>query len=392
MVISPEQRIYTAISGGVPDRVPLVPKIWVDLAANLTGTYLCEVIENPLTALRVITEAGVELGVDGVRQFHLPARRTILEDNILYEVDRSGRRLGRIDIQGGLSTHLDDPADFKLEDPYKMAHYQFWSCSEPFVKNLRDAGRIRVPEKHFYEEIGCGERQRKIQELIEDRVALIGDCSSATLAFYVSLRGLNNALTDLIDRPDLAHAVMEKGVAIAVEKGKFNIDLGLRILRLNDSVANMNVISPKHWREFILPHMKEVCAELHNYDSQVRIYCHICGDILPIVEDLVNTGIDCIAPLDPLGGFTCGQVREKVQDRVSLMGGINTLSFLNSTPEEIVAEARKCMLEAGVKGGFILGSGCVIPRSAKKENLKALVEAVKDYGIYQNGKLSKINR
>jgi uroporphyrinogen-III decarboxylase len=173
---------------------------------------------------------------------------------------------------------------------------------------------------------------------------------------------------------------MEKGAAHAIEKGKFHIDTGLKMLRLNDSVANMSVISPQHWREFILPHMKTVCDELHGYRSGVRIYCHICGNVMPIMEDLITTGLDCIGPLDPLGNFTCAQAREAVGDRIALMGGVNTLSFLNSTPEELVEEARVCIEGAGRNGGYILGSGCVIPRSAPKENLLALATASERFG------------
>jgi uroporphyrinogen-III decarboxylase len=201
------------------------------------------------------------------------------------------------------------------------------------------------------------------------------------MAFYVCMRGLNTAMFDLIEEQALVHAVMEKGEAIAIVKGKFNIDMGLKVLRLNDSVGNMTVISPEHWREFVFPHMKSVCDELHAYDPDARIYCHICGNVLPIAEDLVETGLDCIGPLDPLGGMTPGQVRERVGDSVSLMGGVNTMSFVDKEPDEIVEEARVCIDEAGQDGGYVLGSGCVVPRSAPFENLQALRTAAERYGI-----------
>jgi uroporphyrinogen-III decarboxylase len=173
---------------------------------------------------------------------------------------------------------------------------------------------------------------------------------------------------------------MDKGLAIAIEKGKFNIDLGLRILRLNDSIANMSVISPGHWRQFIKPRITEFCAELHHYEPAVRIYCHICGNILPVLADLVETGLDCIAPLDPLGGFTCRQAREAVGQSVALMGGINTMSFLDKSPDGIAQEARACINGAGLQGGFILGSGCVVPRDAKADTLLAAAEAAHQFG------------
>lgn len=383
------ERIYTAIDGGVPDRVPVVPKIWVDLGARLTATPLTEVVADPLTALRVIARAGRECGVDAVRQFHFPRRRIKEEADRVFEVDDHGEVLGEIDTAGGLGTRLLDPTHFDINDPRFTGYHHYWSAEAPFVRDLNDAKRITVPPKEFYLEQGCGQRQQQVIEELGDEVAVLGDCSSATMAFLVCLRGMNRALFDLIEEPELVHAIMEKGAAIAVEKGEFNIDLGLKVLRLNDSVGNMSVISPEHWRRFVFPHMKEVCDALHAYDPQARIYCHICGNILPIVEDLVETGLDCIGPLDPLGNFTPAQIRERVGDAVSLMGGVNTLSFLDGTPEQIVEESLACMRQAGGRGGYILGSGCVVPRGAPKENLLALRKAADIYGIYQNGRLKE---
>ena len=57
------------MDGDVPDRVPVVPKIWVDLASRLLGTELTEVVTDPLTALRVIAERAQEkeTGARGLR-------------------------------------------------------------------------------------------------------------------------------------------------------------------------------------------------------------------------------------------------------------------------------------------------------------------------------------
>ncbi len=384
----PAERFYTAISNRAPDRVPVMPKLWVDSAAHLTSTDLIEVISNPQTALDIVFEAGRMCGVDGIRQFHLPARQVVSKNGSVFEVDKSGRPIGKIDMMGGLSTHLDNPRVFNLEDPYFIAFSQFWTASEPFVKTIQDANQIAVPDKEFYVDLGCAHRQKTIFEKAGGKIALIGDCGSATLAFHVNLRGMQNAMLDLIENPVLVHRVMEKGVAVAIEKGKFNIDLGINILRINDSVANMSLISPQHWRTFIFPHMKAICDELHAYAPDVKIYCHICGNSLPIAEDLVATGLDCIGPLDPLGGFTPADFRARVGNSVALMGGVNTLSFVDHAPEDIVEEARQCIQQVGLEGGYILGSGCVVPRSAGIENLRALRTAAETYGIYTNGKLA----
>lgn len=382
------ERLYSAISRGVPDAVPVVPKIWVDFAARYTKTPLHEVVADPQKALDIIFETGVSLKIDAVRLFNFPERRTSVEGSSVYEIANDGKKKGVIDLKGGLSTHLYNNSDFQIEDPYIMANYQFWSSNYPFIDDLEDAKRISVPNKTFLKQIGWESRQKKIIRRAGERIALIGECGSATLAFYVCLRGMSNAMLDLYDEPKMVHRVMEKGAEIAIEKGKLNLDLGIKILRLNDSVANMSVISPEHWREYIKPHIQDVCSELHNYNKDALVYCHICGNILPIVEDLVETGLDCIGPLDPLGGFSCKNIRDIVGDRVALMGGINTMSFINSTEQEIYCEAIKCMMEAGESGGFVLGSGCVVPRNAKIENIRAIINAAREQGQYRNGRLA----
>ena len=172
------------------------------------------------------------------------------------------------------------------------------------------------------------------------------------------------------------------------ERGKFLLDLGLRVLRLNDSAGTNSLVSPKTWRQFIYPHMKTVCDELHDYNPAAVIYVHICGDIKKNIDDLIELGMDCIGPLDPLGQMDPDKIREQVGDRASLMGGVDTLSFLNHTPEQIEKEAVTCMMGAGRNGGYILSSGCAIPREFKKENLIALRTAADKYGVYKDGELS----
>ena len=382
MAMTPPERFRTALSGGTPDRVPTFGKIWLDLAAALTKTDPIRAIEDPLLAARIVVEAAIDVGADGARLFHFPSRKTRLEDGIVVEVDERGRTLGPIDMQGGLATQLVDRGTFHLEDPFRIAFLTAWTSSQPLVKNLADAGRIAVPDKTFYEEAGCADRQRRILDLAGDRIALAGDMGSATLAFSVLLRNMNNALVDLIEEPRLVDAVMDKGTAVVIEKGKFLIDNGVNILRLNDSVANMSVISPRAWRRFIGPRFKTICDELHGYAPEAKIYCHICGNVQPVIEDLVETGLDCIGPLDPLGGVDCARARESAGGRIALMGGVNTLSFVDHRTDRIADETGRCIRAAGAGGAFIVGSGCALPRNTRRRNLAAFRRAAELHGTY----------
>ncbi len=366
-------RIYKTLSKRSSDCVPFMPKIWVKLACEITGTDIRDVLSDSYTAMKVILDAGKMCDTDGVRTFWFPERNSVYDnDGNLLEI-KNGKAVGKIDLKGGLSTHFSEDNTIDIEDEHTIAFLQFYKQKTPLVSSLADALKIKVPSKAFYYSLGFDYKIHKI--LMEaDGMAIAGSCGSATLSFHSYFRSASDALMDFYDNPELVNAIMDKGVEIALEKGKFCIDNGLKILRLNDSSANMNVISPDIFRKFIKPRFTEICKELHDYDKDVRIYCHNCGNILPVMSDLVETGLDCIAPLDPLGGFSCAQARGTVGKYFPLMGGINTLSFINKDKEGIIAEAQNCIESAGPKG-FILGSGCVLPPGSKPDLIKAVSAA-----------------
>lgn len=383
--MTPPQRLWAAMSGAKPDRVPVVPKIWIDLAANLTSSDLRSVLGDSEAAMQVIPEAALRVGADGARLFLFPPRRIVESNGAWQELDAEGRNLGEVDRQGGLGTKRA-ASEFNLENQHHVAFRGSWVREKPFVNSMADAGRIRVPDRSFFNSLGFGAMLRRMIDRYGKRIGLIGDCESATLSFYEGFRGTTEALMDLIDQPRLVHAVMEKGEMNAVERGKLCLDAGLRILRLNDSMANMSVISPGQWREFIRPHISAVCSELHRYEPSAKIYCHICGNVMPVIDLLAATGLDCIAPLDPLGGFSVADARRAVGPDKILMGGVNTLSFVRCKPEDTLDEARRCIAEGAVAGrNFILGSGCAVPRGASADNLRALARASEMEAVNEPG-------
>ena len=389
------ERVEAALRGGRPDRVPFVPKIWIDFSARFCGVPLREVIEDPVAALVVILRAGRGLGLDGVRQFALPARRTVEADGRLWEVDGRGRPIGPIDLAGGLHTLVAEAGDFRLDDPVNMAHFHHRRPPGPALTKAADAAAIAVPDARLLDDLGF---QRNLAAALDRApaggMAVIQDCGPIGLSFLVALNGMNQALLDFLDQPRLVHAALDAGDAIAIAKGSYWLDRGYRALRINDSAGNLSVISPDHWRTFVKPHFASVVSELHRRCPDALLYCHVCGNVLPIIGDLADTGLDCIAPLDPLGGFTVADARRALEQRpaahpgdgrpaaaaadrpVALMGGINTLSFVEGTPDTVGAEAEACIAGArtaadreAVPAGFILGSGCVVPRGARVECL-----------------------
>ena len=97
---------------------------------------------------------------------------------------------------------------------------------------------------------------------------------------------------------------------------------------------------------------------------------------------MAETGVNCIEPLDPLGGVSVADAKKRVGGRVCLKGGVNTLTFVNGTPEEMEKETAEVLKQGMAGGGFLLGSGDDLPRESKPENIKIFVETAHRYGKY----------
>jgi uroporphyrinogen-III decarboxylase len=378
-ILAPLDRIKRSFNGERVDRPAVIPKIGVDFGSRLLGLDLSEVLENPVLAACVKVRAAMDVGADAVGLSIFPFRFIHRENDDVFEMTKDGRKIGRIDMVGGLTTIVHDRKDFVLEDPIRMAYACHWHAHEPPVESLADVARIAVPDASVYDALGWGESLEKIRNRCGRKIALIADCCSPMTAFLVALRGQDRVMFDLNESPKLIHLLLDKGVAIAVEKAKYWIDHGLKIIRINDSAHFPHLLSKKQWRTYVAPRLKLFCQKVHAYDHDAKVICHICGDIFPILDDILDSRLDCIGPIDPHGGHSVREIRQEVGNDILLMGGIHTLSFVSSAPHAISDETKQAIREGGSDGRFIVSSGCLLPRTARADNIKACVDAAKSF-------------
>ncbi|OGG02820.1 MAG: hypothetical protein A3F83_06965 [Candidatus Glassbacteria bacterium RIFCSPLOWO2_12_FULL_58_11] len=128
------------------------------------------------------------------------------------------------------------------------------------------------------------------------------------------------------------------------------------LLELGGGSASSTVISPEIFRDFVAPY-DSALIELAHQAGQ-RIVYHICGGIMPLLEDLVALGPDAVETFTPpaMGADTdLGRAREIVDGRVCMIGGFDQGHYFTGCPaEETRREVRRCFEEAGPGGGYIL--------------------------------------
>jgi uroporphyrinogen decarboxylase len=99
---------------------------------------------------------------------------------------------------------------------------------------------------------------------------------------------------------------------------------------------------------------------------------------------IIDSGIDCLDPIDPQAGMDLGEVKAKYGQRVALKGNVDCAELLtHGTPEE-VARASKDTLRIGMPGGgYIFSSSNSIHSGVKPENYAAMLQTWREYRQYQ---------
>jgi len=195
--------------------------------------------------------------------------------------------------------------------------------------------------------------------------------------------GIEHLLIDYIDNPKLAHDLARMSTEYHKEMVAAAIEAGADGVVFEDDLAfNTNTLmSPAHFDEFIAPYLQELVDVAHEKGGMALK--HSDGNLWPIIDRLVEIGVDGIHPLQPQGGMDLKKVKEHCGDKVCLLGNIDCSELLPSGTEEEVEQAvRQAIEDAAPGGGYIISSSNTIHPGCKPENYLAMVRAIKKYGEY----------
>jgi len=157
----------------------------------------------------------------------------------------------------------------------------------------------------------------------------------------------------------------------------------VEVVVLGDDYADNKgpMMSPDHFRQFILPGLQKVVHAAHQAGAYV--VKHTDGNIMGILDMIVETGIDGLNPIEPQAGMDIRLVKEKYGDRIAIIGNIDCGYLLCQAPvEEVRRVTRETIEIAAPGGGYMLSSSNSIHSSVKPENFMAMVETLREYGRY----------
>lgn len=183
------------------------------------------------------------------------------------------------------------------------------------------------------------------------------------LAEYADLRGINEAMIDLVDRPELFEEAAEVLVEHAIGFARQQAAAGADMIGVGDAAASL--VGPALYETLVLPWERRLFAGIHEAGAAVKL--HICGNIRDIVglmatSDADVIDVDLMVPLD--------YARTQVGESITLCGNFDPSAvLLQGTADAVRTAARQCIAAGGER--FILMPGCEVPPGTPVENLRA---------------------
>jgi len=148
-----------------------------------------------------------------------------------------------------------------------------------------------------------------------------------------------------------------KCVAANVQLGLDALELGANGLIIADDIAYQRgtFISPEHLRKNFFPGLREEVGLLH--EGKSPIFFHADGNIIPVLPDIIASGINGIHSLDFSSVADIAEVRKATGDSLCLMGGYDLGWFSEGNRTQ---KASELLTGASGAGGYIFGSSAGI--------------------------------
>lgn len=173
-------------------------------------------------------------------------------------------------------------------------------------------------------------------------------------------------------------------VAANVQLGHDALKLGANGLIIADDIAYQRgtFISPDQLREFFFPSLMDQVSILQAQKSP--IFFHADGNILPVLTDIIASGINGIHSLDFSSLADIAKVKKAAENALCLMGGYDLGWF---SEENRTEKASELLAVASDGGGYIFGSSAgILGNELPVEQVTEVYQYVSNLGNPHSGK------
>lgn len=192
-----------------------------------------------------------------------------------------------------------------------------------------------------------------------------------------TLRGTRGIMGDMIRRPDTLLKAIDVATEIAIEYGMGAAGADLPFCWIWPHKGSAGFMSDEQFAKFYWPPMRTLIEEL------------IAHDVTPVVyfEGDENPRLQYFTEVPPgkvwfhFATMDMAKAKETLGDIACISGNLPSYLLLSGTPDEVRDYAKKLIDTCAPGGGYIMDTSIMLDQ-AKPENVKAMFEFTKEYGVY----------
>jgi len=400
------QRVYDAVACKVPDRVPTVVDFGF-FAAKYAGISIYDayydVAKWKMAIKKTVLDfqpdvhhslmfyAGSSFDAVASKMYRWPGHG-LDKDHSSQFVEEERMRADEYDA------FINDPTDFILRTylPRVMGAAAPFA-GLPHLSSLSMlATGMGVPFFHSPELVaackGIYEASRGIARVWDARTALvnemqalgypgiyqIGGGGSPFESLADNFRGLKGIMLDMYQRPAKLHAAIEKLNEISRRNQMVMRPFGGNNLMWSALLRGADIfMSKKNFEEFYWPYIKAGIEEsVKNGFTPIILWEGDCTSRLEYLLDLPKGKV--IHRFDRTDIF---RAKEILQDHSCICGGISAPMLATGSVQDVKERCKQLIDVVGKNGGFIMSHSCQMD-NLKPENMKAMIDFTREYGVY----------
>ena len=244
-----------------------------------------------------------------------------------------------------------------------------------YMIKVYDALEYSIIPIHYLDFEGIKDTARHIRKQIGNKFMLTthGD---GTFAIPDGEKMLDFVYS-LNDDPDGVKVIAERNAKDAIERNKELIDVGFdSFILCSDYCFNQGpFLSPPMFREFIQPYLYKIIKETKSAGAYT--IKHTDGNIMPILDQLVECQPHALHSIDPMAGVDIKLVKEMVGDKVALCGNVHCAALQTGTDKDVIDSAEYCLTHGKKGGGYIYCTSNIPFKGMKPERYQLVLDVWK---------------
>jgi uroporphyrinogen decarboxylase len=242
---------------------------------------------------------------------------------------------------------------------------------------------VRQIQEYPWPDLGLDYRytdvRKKVEEYHRRGYPVNGEMYQTFFETAWLLRGMEQLFMDFYLHEDLIQELFEIITDIRIKQAINFAKAGVDIIRFGDDIVSQTgrMIDKNIYEGFFKWRMQKIIKAAKNVNPDILIFYHCCGKVEDIIDELIETGIEILNPLQP----ECNNlqmINSKYKSKLSFWGAIGIQSVLTKgSPSDVRDKVKETIHTLGRDGGYLLAPAHILDPSVPWENVMAFIEEAK---------------